>query len=259
MAPGWTEPAPLFAAHVVRGASEPQAHGIALDENRSDAVGSRPISDIGEEQRRLGAVSGEHLASVDPVAVAVGGRLRLQVGDGGARLRFRHGDRDQRLAGQQLGQKARLLFLGRILRKGADRPEIAGLDNVGAARADQCDLFDGDDRVHQGSPLAAFAFGNGDAEKALLGQQAGDIPRIPGIVRAPGGSVLQMAFGYTPHRVQELSLLIVQPKVHVSVPLWFPGVSVEGMENLDGGLFMGVRFGARPVDGHGLRASGPPS
>ena len=63
--------------------------------------------------------------------------------------------RDDHAALQQVGQEARLLLRAGVFGEGADRAEIAGLHDVGAARADERDLLDRDHRIHQRAALAA--------------------------------------------------------------------------------------------------------
>ena len=169
------ELAPVVAADIAGRTAEGEALLPALDKDRADAVHTWAVTHIDQEQVGVRAVGGEDLRTVDAEAVAVRRGGGLQVGDGGTGLGLAHADRDGRLAADQRGEIARLLIVGGVFDEGADRPEIAGLDDVGGARADGGDRLDGDDGVHERAAHAAVLLLEGDAEQPLLRHQLGDV------------------------------------------------------------------------------------
>jgi len=157
---------------------------------------------------------GEDLGAGDAVAVAVGCRRRAQFGGRGARFGLGHGDGDERLAGEEIGEVARFLFGARVFGEGADGGEITGLHDIGAARTDTCDGLDRQHRVHQCAALSAIGLGDGNAEKSLIGHQLCNVPRIAGRAGAGERALGQMAAGEAGDRVTEGALLFAQVEIH---------------------------------------------
>ena len=65
------------------------------------------VAGIGEQAHPvgLGAVGDPHLAAIDDVIVAIGSRIRFDLGDVGARARLRDADAGDRLAGDRRGKE----------------------------------------------------------------------------------------------------------------------------------------------------------
>jgi hypothetical protein len=148
----------------------------------------------------------------DVVALAPG--RGLQLGHGGPGLGLAHAQRDQLLAGQQPGQPALLLLARRIFDEGADRPEVAGLHDVGTLRAGQRHFLDRQHGVHQRATLAAVGLVEGDPEQRLGRQQPRDIRRVRrrmSPLQGPGG---QLVAGEAAHRVGECRVLLAQVEIH---------------------------------------------
>src|SRR5882672_7036007 len=185
-----------------------------FNEYRTNSAHPRAETHISENQVGVSRVRGENLRSIDAIAGTLLYRGRFQVRYRRARFGLGHADRDHALAREQLLQEFLLLRWRAVFRQHADRPEVAGLYHVGAARADRGDGLDRDHGVHQRAALAAVGFGNGDAEQALRRHEPGDVPgiaaRVRSLVRA-GGQVLP---GKAAHRVAELVLLGRESEIH---------------------------------------------
>ena len=82
-----------------------------LDDEGGDAARVRPGIGLGVDDEGLGhgTVGDPHFRAIDDVAVALAFRARRHRHDVGARVRLRHRQRPDMLAGNELGQIARLL------------------------------------------------------------------------------------------------------------------------------------------------------
>ena len=124
---------------------------------------------------------------------AVRPRAGFQIGHGGAGVGLGHAEAHHHAAGQELAEPALLLRRRAVLREDADRPEIAELHHIGAARAHGGDLLDGDHRIHQSAALPAVAFRQRDAHQALPGHELRHVvrkARFVGALERAGGEML---------------------------------------------------------------------
>src|SRR5439155_4819164 len=185
-----------------------------FNEYRTNSAHPRAETHISENQVGVSRVRGENLRSIDAIAGTFPYRTCLQVRYRRARFGLGHADRDHALAREQLLQEFLLLRERAVLRQHADRPEIAGLHHVGAARAGRGNGLDRDHRVHQRAALAAVGFGVGDAEQALRCHQPGDVPGIAVRMRARVGAGGQVLLGKAAHCIAELLLLGRVPEIH---------------------------------------------
>jgi hypothetical protein len=106
------------------------------------------------------------------------------------------------------------LKIGAVFGQYPDRAEISRLHDVRTSRAHRGHGFDGDDCIDQAAALPAVGLGERDAEEALLGHQAGDVPWIARCMRALARTGGEMLFRETQDRVAELPLLWRQLEVH---------------------------------------------
>src|SRR5882762_11300902 len=106
-----------------------------FNEYRTNSADPRTETDISKNQIGVSRVRGENLRSIDAIAGTLLYGGRFQVSYRRARFGLGHADRDHALARQQLPQEFLLLRWRAVFRQHADRPEVAGLHHVGAARA----------------------------------------------------------------------------------------------------------------------------
>ena len=159
---------PLLAAHELLRRTDGEARRVALDQHRADAADAAVVAHVHQEHRGVRAEGREHLGAVEDVVRAIGLRCGLEVGHCRAGVGLAHAEADHHAACEAFGQPLLLLIIGAVFRKRSDRPEIAELHHIGAARADRRDLLDRDHRIHQRAALAAVGLRDGDAHQALF-------------------------------------------------------------------------------------------
>jgi hypothetical protein len=173
-----------------------------------------PKAAIDDEDVRLLAVRREHLGAVEAPALAVRHAVGDQVRERAARIRLRHADGGDCLAAQQRAEVLLLLPGRGVFGEGAEGAEIAGLDDIGAAWADQGDLLQRQHGVEQAAALAAIRLGQHDAEQALLGHQLRDAPGETGRMRALDGTLGEVLLGEGADAGLEGALSLGKLKVH---------------------------------------------
>src|ERR1041385_7629528 len=87
----------------------------------------RSVTHVHQKNRGLRAEGREHLGAVDDVVLAVRFGAGLQVGYGGAGVRFGHAETDHHAPGKAFAEPFLLLIIRAVFGKGPDRPEIAEL------------------------------------------------------------------------------------------------------------------------------------
>ena len=141
-------------------------------------------------------------------------RAGLQIRGRRACVRLRHAEAHHHAAGEAFGEPFLLLIVGAVFGEGADRPEVAELHHVGAARAYRRGLLDGDHRVHQRAALAAVGFGNGDAHQSLLAHQLGDVERESRFVGTLERVLLELRLREAVYGIRECLLLFGEAELH---------------------------------------------
>ena len=160
----------------------------------------------------------KHLHAVDAPAVAVGRGGRGQIGDRTAGVGLGHANTGHRFTGEDAREITLLLIRRAVFGEHAHRAEVAGLNDVGATRADRSDFFDRDDRVHQRATLTAVGLWHGDTHQALFGHQPGDVKGMLGLMRTFKRALGEMFFGKAAHGGAKHFLFFAQFEIHAVCP-----------------------------------------
>ena len=150
---------PVFAAHKAGGWPHRKTRRIAVHNQRAYALRAGAKAHVNQENGGVRAVGRKHLGARHPVAALYLDGARAQLGDGGAGIGLAHAQGNDLVARQQRAQVFLFETRAGVFGKGAYRPKVAGLNHVGAFRAMQRYLLDGDHRVHQAAALTAIGLG----------------------------------------------------------------------------------------------------
>ena len=142
-------------------------------------------------------------------------RARAQVRQRRAGIRFRHGDRDDAFAGDDLRDEALAQGFGREMRNGEDGAKARLEDGKGDGRRDLGEFLEHDDGIEMGKAVSAISFRKVDAQVAERGVARHHVGRDRFIVLFElFRERRQLRLREFSRRIAQVFLLFRQTKIH---------------------------------------------
>ena len=199
------------------GLAEGEAVPPLFDQDGADPLGPGILRHTAVNHINLGVAGARAPAflAVDDDAIAPDLGPCRQIGQRRTGVRFRHRDRDDHLAGANLGQYPRLHRLGRKTGDGQGRSEAGFEDRKGHTDRYLGDFLQRQHGVEVAQPGAAVGLGQIHAEQTQVGKPLHDVGADRFVVFFDVfGDLRQLGLGEAAHGILQSALLVCQGKIH---------------------------------------------